>query len=73
MYGVLSSKLNLTSVKRPSDPQSRHVDFTHVFNAETQLNPSVQLMYVYMLYLAGQADRSNPQQSVPCPGHLIWT
>ncbi len=62
MYGVLSSKLNHTFVKRPSDPKSCHVDFTDVFNAEKQLKPSVRLMYLYILYLAGRADRLNPQE-----------
>ena len=62
MYGVLSSKLNHTFVKRPSDPKSRHVDFTNVFNSETQQKPSVRLMYLYMLHLAAGADRLNPQE-----------
>ena len=62
MYGILSSKVNHTFVKRPSDPKSRHVDFTAVFDSEKQLEPSVRLMYLYMLYLAGHADRLDPQK-----------
>lgn len=62
MYGILSSKANHTFVKRPSDPESRHVDFTAVFDSEKQLEPSVRLMYLYMLYVAGLADRLDPQR-----------
>ena len=62
MYGILSSKVNHTFVKRPSDPKSGHVDFTAVFDSEKQLEPSVRLMYLYMLYLAGHADRLDPQK-----------
>ena len=62
MYGILSSKLNHTFVKRPSDPKSRHLDFTDVFNSENQLQPSVRLMYLYMLNLAGSAARLDPQE-----------
>ncbi len=62
MYGVLSSKLNHTFIKSSSDPMSRHMDFTDVFNSEDQLRPSVRLMYLYMLDLAGSAARLNPEE-----------
>ncbi len=61
MYGVLSSKLNHTFIKRSSDPKSRHVDFTEVFNSESQVQPSMRLMYLYILDLAGSAARLDPQ------------
>ena len=61
MYGVLSSKLNHIFLKRSSDPKSRHVDFTEVLNSEIQVQPSVRLMYLYILDLAGTAARLDPR------------
>ncbi len=61
MYGCLSSKLNHTFIRRSSDPKSRHLDFTQVFNSEIQVQPSVRLMYLYLLVLAGSAARLDPQ------------
>ncbi len=62
MYGVLSNKLNHTFIKRPSDANSHHVDIRHTFNFEKQLQPSLRLMYLYMLDLAGSAARLDPQE-----------
>ena len=61
MYGCLSSKLNHTFIRRSSNPKSRHLDFTQIFNFGIQVQPSVRLMYLYLLDLAGSAARSDPR------------
>ena len=62
MSGILSSKLHHIFIRRPADSTSRHVDFTAVFNSQSQMQPPVRLMYLYMLHLASTSVRLDPRQ-----------
>lgn len=59
-YGILSSKRQHVFLRRPTDPTSRHVDFTPVFDCELQTSPSLRVIYLYLLYLAKDAPKLEP-------------
>lgn len=62
MYGILSSKLHNIFIRRSANSTSRHVDFTAVCNSQTQMQPPVRLMYLYMLHLASMSVRLDPRE-----------